>query len=585
MERRLAAILAADVVAFSRLMREDEAGTLDRLKTLRRDLVQPKIIEHEGRIFKLMGDGLLAEFPSAVKAVECGVEIQKAMEKREHDKSEEGRIRLRIGVNLGDIIVEGRDIYGDGVNIAARLQEIGDPNGVCLSDATFQQVRGRIVPMFEDGGEVAMKNFAEPMRVWRWLPNNDSATNFVKLSEPVPGFGDRPAIAVLPFDNLSRDPEQEFLADGIAEDILTRLAMWRWLPVIARNSSFTYKGRNVDVKNVGRELGARYVLEGSIRRAGNRIRVSGQLIDSETGHHVWADRFDHDLDDVFALQDAITDAVVAALEPAVGRAEMQRAQRKDPTNIDAWALYHRGIAELTKATRDGLDTARDLFNRSIKIDPSFAPPYAALAIANFVDKTIGYTVDSEAMMASAYEAALKAVSLDDLDPVSHAGLAYSGFSTGNHDSAVAAGRRAIELNPSFALGHHALGASLFASGEQDEAVEVVSKAIRISPNDPWLYFFYGALSASLYMRRDYADSADVSGRAVKRFPWYPSTLRWQAIALAQLDRVDEAHQALKKFLELAPHYSMDVARNSYYFRRQADLDHFLEGHRKAGLED
>jgi len=405
----------------------------------------------------------------------------------------------------------------------------------------------------------------------------------VNISEPVPGFDGRPAIAVLPFNNLSQDPEQEFLADGIAEDILTRLAMWRWLPVIARNSSFTYKGRNTDVKTVGRELGARYILEGSVRKAGNRVRVAGQLIDAETGHHVWADRFDNDLDDVFALQDDITDAVVTALEPAVGRAEMKRAQRKNPTNIDAWTLYQRGIAQLTKTTQEGLDSARDLFRRSIDIDPDFAPPFAGTAIAHFVDKTIGFTAEPVKMMEEAHDAALKAVSLDDLDPFSHAGLAYSSSQTSNHDLAVAAGRRAAELNPSFALGHHALGAALYASGEHDEAIDSLSKAIRISPNDPWLFFFLGALSASYYMRHDYAASIETSGRAVQRFPWYPSTLRWHAVALAQLGRIDEAREVLAKFLELAPRYSMESARNAYVFRRQVDLDHFLDGHQKAGL--
>ena len=300
---------------------------------------------------------------------------------------------------------------------------------------------------------------------------------------------------------------------------------------------------------------------------------------------MWADRYDRDLDDIFAVQDEITDAVVAALEPAIGRAEMQRAQRKNPTNIDAWTLYQRGIGQLTKATRDGLDSARDLFQRSNDIDPEFASPYAGTAIAHFVDKTIGYTTDSETMMKEAHEAALKAVNLDDLDPFAHGGLAYSSFSTGNHDAAVAAGRRAIELNPSFALGHHALGASLFASGEHDEAVKALNKAIRISPNDPWLFLFLGALSASHYMRRDYASSVEASGRAVQRFPWYPSTLRWHAVALAQLERLDEAREALATFLELVPSYSMESVRNAYVFRRKVDFDHFLEGHRKAGLSE
>jgi adenylate cyclase len=584
-KRRLAAIVSADVVGYSRLMGADEQGTLAAMRAHRSELIDPKIAEHGGRIVKTMGDGLLLEFPSVVDATQCSIEVQQGTAERNRDIDNDWRIVFRVGINLGDIVVDGDDILGDGVNIAARLQEIAEPGGICLSDTAFQQVNGKVDAQFTDGGEVTLKNIAGPVRVLRWSPRDGVPVSISDVSQPVPGFDGRPAIAVLAFENLSHDPEQEFLADGIAEDILTRLAMWRWLPVIARNSSFTYKGQAVDVKKVGLDLGARYVLEGSLRRAGNRVRVTGQLIDTETGHHVWAERYERRMDDIFALQDEITEAVVAALEPAVGRAEMQRAQRRTPTDLNAWDLYQRGMSEMTKATRDRLKSARELFQRSARRDPNFAPPLASHAVADFIDNTLGFSTNVEEMVAAAETAAQLAVSLDDLEPLAHAGLALASFMSGKHQTAVAAGRRAVELNPSFALGHHALAAALYGSGMHDEAIDIARKAIRISPNDPCLFLFLGVLSASLYMRHDYSDAVETAGHAIERFPWYASTVRWQMMALAQLNRDDESQGLLSKFLKLAPQYNLRVAKHSYAFQRQVDLDHFLDGLRKAGLPE
>jgi len=584
-QRKLTAIVSADVVGYSRLMQADETGTHVRLKSRYQTLVAPSIEKHGGRVVKLMGDGLLAEFPSVVSAATWAIEIQGDIEKENEDDPPESRIDYRVGVNLGDVIIDGDDIYGDGVNLAARLQEVAEVGGICISDDAFRQVRGKVHAEFTDGHEVELKNFAEPVRVWRWSPRDRVPVSISDVSQPVPGFDGRPAIAVLAFENLSHDPEQEFLADGIAEDILTRLAMWRWLPVIARNSSFTYKGQAVDVKKVGLELGARYVLEGSLRRAGNRVRVAGQLIDAETGHHVWAERYDREIDDIFALQDEITEAVVAALEPAVGRAEMQRAQRRTPTDLNAWDLYQRGMSEMTKATRDGLRSARELFQRSARRDPNFAPPLASHAVADFIDNTMGFSTDVAGMATAAESAAQRAVSLDDLEPLAHAGLAFASFMSGKHQTAVAAGRRAVELNPSFALGHHALAAALYGSGMHDEAIDIARKAIRFSPNDPCLFLFLGVLSASFYMRHDYTDAVETAGHAVERFPWYASTLRWLMMAQAQLGQAEQAHDTLSKFLALAPQYNLRMAELSYAFRRKDDLDHFLEGLRKAGLPE
>jgi adenylate cyclase len=341
-QRRLAAIVSADVVGYSRLMGADEAGTLEALRAHRTELVDPLITKHGGRIVKTMGDGLLLEFGSVVSATDCAVAIQKSMASRNSEVPEMRQIIFRIGINLGDIIIDGDDIHGDGVNVAARVQEMAEPGGVAITGRVHDEVRNRLGISFEDAGAHELKNIASPVPIWRWSPYGRTNKRAINVSKPVPGFDGRPAIAVLAFDNLSRDPDQEFLADGIAEDILTRLAMWRWLPVIARNSSFTYKGRNADIKDIGPELGARYILEGSVRKSGNRVRVTGQLIDAETGHHVWADRYDSTMEDIFAVQDEITDAIVSALEPAVGRAEMQRAQRKNPQNLDAWGVSKQG---------------------------------------------------------------------------------------------------------------------------------------------------------------------------------------------------------------------------------------------------
>ena len=363
-QRRLAAILAADVVGYSRLVELDEAGTIARLKSLQTELIQPMVVEDGGRVVKVMGDGVLVEFGSAVDAVRNALAIQTEMGRRNADLAEADRIEFRVGVNVGDVIIDGDDIQGDGVNIAARLEALAEPGGICISGTAYDQIAGKIEAAFDDLGPQTVKNITRPIRVLRVRPKSQSDP-VTDVSAPVPGFQGRPAIAVLALQNLSGDPEQEYFADSIAEDILTRLAMWRWMPVIARNSSFAYKGRSLDVRRIGRELGARYVLEGSVRKAGGRVRITGQLIDAESGHHVWADRYDRELKDIFAVQDEITDAIIAALEPAVGEAEMQRIRLKPPASLDAWELHQRGMWHFTRTTKQDYAIARDSFGRAI----------------------------------------------------------------------------------------------------------------------------------------------------------------------------------------------------------------------------
>jgi adenylate cyclase len=376
MERRLAAILAADVVGYSRLMGADEAGTLARLKSLRKELVQPKITERKGRIVKLMGDGLLAEFPNIVEAVQCAVDIQVQMIGREADLPDEQRIRLRIGVNLGDIIVEGLDIYGDGVNVAARLEALAEPDGICVSGTVFDHVKGKVGLDLADLGEQKVKNIDQPVQVYRIALDRGAdageaagmpAAGATLLKQP-----DKPSIAVLPFTNMSGEVEQDYFADGMVEDIIAGLARIKWLFVIARNSSFVYKGRSVDVKQAGRELGVRYVLEGSVRKASSRVRVTGQLIEAETGRHVWADGFDRTLDDVFAIQDELTMSVVAAIEPSLRQAEIERVKRKRPDSLDAYDLILRAIPHVYPAMPDGAAKGLSLLERALELGPNYA---------------------------------------------------------------------------------------------------------------------------------------------------------------------------------------------------------------------
>src|ERR1700758_1066703 len=398
LERRLAAILAADVAGYSRLVGADEEGTHERLKALRRGLADPKIKEYRGRIVKTTGDGLLIEFVSVVDAVRCAVEVQREMAERNADVSPDCRIEFRMGINLGDIIKDGRDIYGDGVNVAARLEALAEPGGVCVSRVVRDQVRDKLAISFEDMGEQKVKNIARPVRVHRVVlgePSSSPEPATASLSRPALALPDKPSIAVLPFQNMSGDPEQDYFADGMVEDITTALSRFKELFVIARNSSFTYKGRAVDVKQIGRELGVRYVLEGSVRKATNRVRITGQLVDAATGAHLWADRFDGGLGDIFDLQDQVTESVVGAIAPVVEKAEIERAKRKPTDSLDAYALYLRGLAKFYQfASRQVNDEALRLFNSAIELDPDFASAYGRAASCYVIAKINGWISDT-----------------------------------------------------------------------------------------------------------------------------------------------------------------------------------------------
>src|SRR6201984_2940152 len=423
-QRRLAAILAADGAGYSRLMGANEEGTLAALKGLRRELADPKIKEHRGRIVKTTGDGLLVEFASVVDAVRCAVEVQQEMAERNVGVPEEQRIQFRIGINLGDIIKDGRDIYGDGVNVAARLEALAEPGGICVNRVVRDQVRDKLDFAFEDAGEQRVKNIARPLRGSHVRPAQ-LADEEMSAAQPPLALPDKPSLAVLPFTNMSGDPEQEFVSDGIAEDLITALLHYPSLFVIARNSTFTYKGQAVDVKQVGRELGVRYVLEGSVRKAGNRIRVTAQLIEAETGNHVWANRYDRDLADIFALQDEITEAVTIALMPGIADAEQRRALRKPPGSLDAWAAYQRGLWHLSKASAEDNTIAQTFFRRALGLAPTFAPGYSALALAQLQAAAIYQKLTLAEAQSSAEALARRAVSLDGADAEARSCLGWA----------------------------------------------------------------------------------------------------------------------------------------------------------------
>jgi adenylate cyclase len=579
MERRLAAVLAADVAGYSRLMGGDEEGTLTRLKAARKNILDPAIAQHRGRIVKTTGDGLLAEFASAVDAARCAVVVQSGMAEQNAGVPQDQRIDFRIGIHVGDIILDEDDIFGDGVNIAARLEGIADPGGVCISDDAQRQIRGKVEVAFDDMGPQFLKNIAEPMRAWRLRLDASSSGSSPEKSSPNTAqslaLPDKPSIAVLPFQNMSADPEQEFFADGIAEDIITALSRYPSLFVIARNSSFSFKGRAVDMKQVGRELGVRYVLEGSLRKSGNRVRVTAQLIGAVTGNHVWAERYDRDLADIFAVQDEITQAASVAIAPAIAGAEQQRAMRKPPASLDAWGAHQRGTWHLAKASAEDNASAEKYFQQAIDLDPMFAGGHIGLSA--LLSRAKG-TQDKEEALAR------RAVALDGGNAEGHSRLALALNARGDHQGARAQAERALALCPNLAAGHGALGVILAYSGQPKQGLAALETCIRLDPRDPSLVNRLNQVALAHYFCRDYPATIEAAERAIRSFPGFPSPYRWRAAALGELGRTAEASEALAKAIAISPDsFDFQVRQRPPWFRPE-DHAHMLDGLRKAGWQ-
>jgi adenylate cyclase len=582
-QRRLAAIMAADVAGYSRLMGADEEGTLAALKQLRRDLADPKIKEHRGRIVKTTGDGLLVEFASVVDAVRCAVEVQREMAARSTGVPEDRRIQFRIGINLGDIIKDGRDIYGDGVNVAARLETLAEPGGICVNRVVRDQVRDKLDFAFEDAGEQRVKNIARPLRVYHVRPGQGAGES-LSAAQPQLALPDKPSVAVLPFTNMSGDPEQEFVSDGIAEDVITALSHYPSLFVIARNSTFTYKGQAVDVKQVGRELGVRYVLEGSVRKAGNRIRVTAQLIEAGTGNHVWAERYDRDLADIFAVQDQITHALTTALAPAIADAELRRAIRKPPESLDAWAAYQRGLWHLSKANSDDDTIAQNFFRQANDLDPTFAPGYSALALAQLQAAAVYQKLSLAEAQSSAEALARRAVSLDGADAEARSCLGWALQARGELDGALVEIERALAMSPNLAVAHWQRGATLIFSGRPKEGLSALETCIRLDPRDPFMSVRLLHTACGLYFAREYENVIEAAKRLIRSYPDFPMIYRWPAAALGQLGRTSEAKEWLERAISAAPAaFNMYVRSRVPWFRPE-DHAHLVEGLRKAGWE-
>jgi adenylate cyclase len=544
-ERRLAAILAADVAGYSRLMAADEVGTLTALKAHRREVVDPAIAAHHGRIVKTTGDGMLVEFASAVDAVTCAMTVQGKMAARNSDAAQ--KITFRIGINIGDIIIDGDDIFGDGVNVAARIENECEPGEVYLSGSAFEQVRGKTGFAFDDLGERSLKNIDRPVRIFGVRPPRSSAPakspTEPEKALPLP---DKPSIAVLPFTNMSGDPEQEYFADGMVEYIITALSRIRWLFVIARNSSFTYKRQAVDVKRVGRDLGVRYVLEGSVRKGGDRIRITGQLIDALTGTHLWAERYDRDLSDVFAVQDEIAASVAAVIEPALAAAEQQRVLRKPPERLDAWEAYQRGLWHFHKYRPEENKTAMGFFSQAIALDPNFAPGHYGYALALQWDIWHFSSRPFSEVQGTAREEAQIAVSLDDNDATAHAVLAHMMMWGSEWEAAIAEARTAAALNPNSAFVVSMLGCVLGFGGHRKEALERLQQAMRASPHDPliWLWLLWrGVLQ---FLSRDFVAALQTLRQVVRLRPSYGPPYEYIAASLAYLGQLNEAREALER---------------------------------------
>jgi TolB-like protein/Flp pilus assembly protein TadD len=571
-QRRLAAILVADVVGYSKLVGRDETGTLARLSSLRSEVIEPQLAKFGGRLFKSVGDGFLVEFASAVQAVSCANAIQEA--------NVNGRLTLRIGIHVGDVVVQGDDLMGDGVNLAARIEGFAEAGGVAVSQQVHDQVRGKVGLAFVDKGEISLKNIEQRVHVFA-LAGAGRTIPTSALAVP-----DKPSIAVLPFQNMSGDPEQEYFADGIVEDILTALSRFKSLFVIARNSTFTYKGRAVDIKQVGHELGVRYVLEGSVRKAGTRVRITGQLVEAASGTHLWAERFDGALEDVFDLQDRISSRVVSVIVPTLDRAEADRAKSKHTENLSAYDHYLRGLARLSLLNKEGTSDALDHFREAIRLDPTFSTVHAWASIIYSRRRQSRWMMDIERESEEGLRLGRKAI---DLAPDDALALAAGGFAIaflgGDLDAGLAFIDRALGLNPNLALAWQASGWVRSYIGDPDTAIEHLSQAVRLTPVDPQMAQLYLAMAIAMRCAGRYADSATWAKKALGEAPGLLPALICLATAQALAGQLAEARQTADRALQLDPHLRTAIFSNSVFFRRAQDREALLTGVRLAGIPE
>ena len=581
MERRLATILAADVVGYSRLMEADEQGTLSALREAR--IVMDKLIEeHSGRIFSSAGDSIVAEFGSPVQGMSCAVKVQRHFSELRAVSRSEPSLQLRVGINLGDVSTDGTNLLGTGVNIAARLEQIADPGGICLSNTVYEHLGGVLDLQFVDMGEQNLKNIARPVRTWSWHPEGRAESE--SDHELSTNSYAKPCIAVLPFNNMSGDPEQEYFSDGLTEDIITALAKHRWLDVIARNTTFSYKNASPNIRKLGQQLGADYVLEGSVRRAGQRVRVTGQLIDADTGAHIWADRYDRSLEDIFELQDEMTQNIVGRIEPEIGLAIRQKVEKKARPEVRAWDAYHLGVANFYRFTAEANNAAQRLLQQARELDPSFAEAHGMWAYATILGMVYWDTEPDPHLMDEALAAARQAVALDSQNAVLYMLMGRVQLARREYRAALAENEKAIELNPTLAPAFCALGDSLAYEGRYEEASEHFQKSVEMSPNHPqlWAFLTYGALN--FLFARQFEKALDWAERAAD----IPNCQYWAlshaVVALSYLERKDEARKMVNRLLQERPDFTLTFAQKRlFYLKREDQLKLYLEGLEAAGV--
>jgi adenylate cyclase len=580
--RKLAVILAADVVGYSRLMAADEESTLATLNACRQ-VIEDVIARYHGRIFGTAGDSVIAEFASAVEAVRAAVAIQHDIERQNAGLPELRRMLFRVGVNLGDVMVGGDDLFGDGVNVAARLEAMAEPGGICVSGTVYDQIRNKVDVSFDDLGERSLKNIGYPVRVFR-VRLERAADPEPLLERPAVKAPSRPSalpsIAVLPFANFGGDPEQDYFADGLTEDLITELSRFQELHVIARNSVMTYKGKPVRVQEVGRDLGVRYVLEGGVRKAGGRVRITAQLIDAASGHHLWAERFDRDLADIFAVQDEVTSRIVATLAGKLAESERRRARSGQTENLEAYDCVLRGRELWERFTPEDNREARRLYEKAIELDPDYARAYASLAWTYLTDHNERWACAEDQPLERALEIARRGVVANPASHSNHLALGQVCLSKSLHDEALEALQTAIALNPNDADGYVFLANALSFAGRPDEAIELIEKAQRLNPAAPRWYAWN--LGAALYLARRYDD---VVSALRKGTPLSAMAYRWLAAAYGQLGREQDAKAAAEEYLKRRPDFSFAAHLEILPFRRAQDRKHYAEGLRKAGFPE
>ena len=579
-KRKLTTIFYADVAGYTRLTEQDEQGTHDRVMELL-DFASVSIHENNGTVLRYTGDAILAEFFSVVSAVETAVGIQEELGSRNLGVVDDDKVQIRIGLNIGEVMEDRGEIFGDGVNLAARLESAAEPGGICISAAVHDQVSGKTTVTFSDGGKQIFKNIENPVGVYHWKPESVDRKGISHDRKNA-----RPSVAVLPFDNMSGDPDQEYFADGISEDSITALSKIRSFLVIARNSTFTYKGKAVDVKQVARDLEVRYVLEGSVRKVGNRVRITAQLIDAFTGHHIWAERYDRSLDDIFELQDEMTQTIAGAIEPELNAVERERASKHSPESLGAWELYQYALWNMWTWTESGIDQAIDTFQQVNSMDPEFAPAYAYLSYSLYMRVILGWASDSDATLRQGLEQAERAIQCDNKDSVSYFAAGRIYMMLGHHDKSINAIRTALELNPSFAHAHHALGFVLTLAGELEEAKSAAIKAIQLSPRDPAIWAFTVCHALTYLLEGDAESALEWANKTVQYGKptayWGPAML---AACHAKLGHMDEAYRNVAKALEANSDISLAFIEKSLPTKFPGGLSVYLESLREAGLPE